>query len=184
MYTRAAAPDVLERVETFCNSARFLYGEDTFAELESTRAWLRARAWDDAAEALNEVGRQELMRVREAIRENIEGDERGLSTLNVYAWQTVRPPQWAVAGEPLIKASRGSPIAVVIGTLLATLASEELAGRRDRLKVCRSPDCRWVFYDRSPGNNSVWCSMSICGARHKMRSYRTRRNDAGGPDVG
>jgi predicted RNA-binding Zn ribbon-like protein len=34
--------------------------------------------------------------------------------------------------------------------------------------------CRWVYYDRSPAGRSRWCTMSLCGARNKMRKYRAR----------
>ncbi|WP_373299583.1 CGNR zinc finger domain-containing protein [Amycolatopsis acidiphila] len=49
-----------------------------------------------------------------------------------------------------------------------------MTGRARRLKPCTAPGCRWLFYDRSPAGNSVWCNMDICGARHKMRAYRSR----------
>ncbi|MEU9760589.1 CGNR zinc finger domain-containing protein [Streptomyces sp. NPDC047985] len=44
-----------------------------------------------------------------------------------------------------------------------------------RLKVCEAEDCRWAYYDRSPAGRRRWCSMSVCGARAKMRAYRARR---------
>ncbi|MEV7424991.1 CGNR zinc finger domain-containing protein [Streptomyces sp. NPDC091212] len=47
-------------------------------------------------------------------------------------------------------------------------------GSWERLKACEAEDCQWVFYDRSPAGRSRWCSMSVCGARAKMRAYRAR----------
>jgi len=44
-----------------------------------------------------------------------------------------------------------------------------------RLKACEAEDCLWVYYDRSPAGRRRWCSMSVCGARAKMRTYRARR---------
>ena len=60
-----------------------------------------------------------------------------------------------------------------LGECLALVFIGGLTGELDRLKVCRNPDCRWVFYDRSPGQSSVWCSMDLCGARQETR-YRSR----------
>jgi len=60
------------------------------------------------------------------------------------------------------------------GAVLEALTRGEFTGRCARLKVCAAPECRWVFFDRSPANSGSWCSMQICGARHKMRSYRDR----------
>ncbi len=178
-YTRPAAPGSLEPIEAFCNSARFLYGEDAFADLPSARAWLRGRGWSAAANALDEPGLRRLYRVREAIRDHIAdpGAKDARTVLNDHARAVLKAPQWAPSGEALIPVAAQEGIDTLIGALLSTLAVEELAGRRARLKVCRSPQCRWLYYDRSPGNNSVWCSMNICGARHKMRSYRGRRGD-------
>ncbi|GAA2788628.1 CGNR zinc finger domain-containing protein [Saccharopolyspora taberi] len=163
-YDRPAAPGALEKIESFCNSARFLYDEDAFGTPEDTNRWLRDNGY---AADIDEPARQELVRLREAIRDHIESG--AADALNRFARKFLLPPQWDESGVRI--PTDGS----VIGELLATLATEELAGRRERLKVCRSPDCRWLYYDRSPANNSVWCSMSICGARHKMRSYRKRR---------
>jgi predicted RNA-binding Zn ribbon-like protein len=43
-----------------------------------------------------------------------------------------------------------------------------------RLKACRSDTCRWAFYDHSKNRSGHWCSMEVCGARHKAREYRAR----------
>ena len=163
-YDRPAAPGALEKIESFCNSARFLYDEDAFGTPQDTERWLHEHG---RPISVDEPARQELVRLREAIRDHLESG--AAAELNEFARTFLQAPQWDESGVR-IPAADGS----VIGELVAILAVEELAGRRERLKVCRSTDCRWLFYDRSPANNSVWCSMSICGARHKMRSYRKR----------
>lgn len=43
-----------------------------------------------------------------------------------------------------------------------------------RLKACREDTCRWAFYDHSKNRSGHWCSMEVCGARHKARQYRAR----------
>ncbi|WP_335938424.1 CGNR zinc finger domain-containing protein [Streptomyces sp. PTD5-9] len=48
-------------------------------------------------------------------------------------------------------------------------------GTWSRLKACEAEDCRWAYYDRSPAARRRWCSMSVCGARAKMRAYRARQ---------
>ena len=47
-------------------------------------------------------------------------------------------------------------------------------GTWHRLKACEADECRWVYYDHGPAGSSRWCTMSICGSRNKMRSYRAR----------
>ncbi|MFD5642405.1 CGNR zinc finger domain-containing protein, partial [Streptomyces anulatus] len=46
-----------------------------------------------------------------------------------------------------------------------------------------APECRWVFYDRAPSSNGLWCDMDVCGARHKMRAYRARGGAAARRDA-
>jgi predicted RNA-binding Zn ribbon-like protein len=51
-----------------------------------------------------------------------------------------------------------------------------LDGTWQRLKACRN--CEWSFYDYSPNRSATWCSMQICGNRHKTRTYRKRKSAA------
>lgn len=65
-------------------------------------------------------------------------------------------------------------------TLASRIAQAIAAAAADgtwlRLKACEATDCHWAYYDRSPAGRSRWCSMSVCGARAKMRTYRARRS--------
>lgn len=62
----------------------------------------------------------------------------------------------------------------------AAVASAVADGTWARLKACEAADCHWLFYDRSPAGRGRWCSMAVCGARAKMRSYRARKATATG----
>lgn len=65
-------------------------------------------------------------------------------------------------------------------TCLSVIARDAvmLIGARDksRLKICNSESCQMLFADMSPSNRRRWCSMSICGNRHKVAVYRQRKN--------
>ena len=65
----------------------------------------------------------------------------------------------------------------VLATLASIIALAQLDDSFSRLKACPGPDCGWAFYDHSRNRTSAWCSMSICGARVKARSYRARRRE-------
>ena len=171
-YDRPPAPGDLARIENFCNSARFLSGEDALAGLDSARVWLRAYGYGKAARTLDEPARSGLVGAREAVRNLLGGDRSPatLRTLNGLARPSLAP-SWTEDGVELAPPDDASPVPGV----LAALAEAALTGTDQRLKVCAAPDCRWVFYDRSPANRGVWCSMDICGARHKMRAYRERQ---------
>ncbi|MCT9108501.1 CGNR zinc finger domain-containing protein [Streptomyces mirabilis] len=56
----------------------------------------------------------------------------------------------------------------------AALADALVEGTWLRLKACEAPTCHWAYYDRSPAGRGRWCSMSVCGARAKMRRYRAK----------
>ncbi|MFI8104199.1 CGNR zinc finger domain-containing protein [Streptomyces sp. NPDC086023] len=70
----------------------------------------------------------------------------------------------APAGEPGLTAR-----------VAAAIAEAVAAGTWSRLKACAADDCRWAYYDRSPAGRSRWCTMSVCGSRAKMRTYRAKR---------
>ncbi|MEU1371354.1 CGNR zinc finger domain-containing protein [Streptomyces sp. NPDC005803] len=59
--------------------------------------------------------------------------------------------------------------------IAAAVAAASAEGTWARLKACEAADCRWAYYDRSPAGRRRWCSMSVCGARAKMRTYRAKR---------
>jgi predicted RNA-binding Zn ribbon-like protein len=55
-------------------------------------------------------------------------------------------------------------------------AADLLAGaRRDRVRQCANPRCRWLFFDDSKGGNRRWCSMAACGNRAKAHRHYLRR---------
>ena len=59
----------------------------------------------------------------------------------------------------------------IAGSLAHYLAEHDL----DRLGVCASDTCSWVFVDRSPGGRRRWCDMGTCGNREKVARHRARR---------
>ena len=58
-------------------------------------------------------------------------------------------------------------------------AAIDLADRRDRLRTCGNPRCRFLFVDRSRRGSRIWCEMAVCGNR--MKVGRHRRGRALGP---
>lgn len=59
---------------------------------------------------------------------------------------------------------------------LAEAAAELLAnGEFDLVRKCEQPDCTRCFYDRTKSHRRRWCSMTTCGNRHKVASFRKRQ---------
>jgi predicted RNA-binding Zn ribbon-like protein len=61
-------------------------------------------------------------------------------------------------------------------TPLAESAAELLAnGDFSLVRKCEHPDCVLHFYDRTKSHRRRWCSMAICGNRHKVAQFRRRQ---------
>lgn len=57
----------------------------------------------------------------------------------------------------------------------ARSAAEIIAeGPRARLRLCANPRCGLFFYDTSRTHRRRWCSMTVCGNRHKVASFARR----------
>jgi len=55
---------------------------------------------------------------------------------------------------------------------IAHSAADLLAsGRLDRVRVCDSNTCEWLFLDESRNRSRRWCDMSTCGNRAKARRH-------------
>ena len=65
-----------------------------------------------------------------------------------------------------------------LGDVLAELLALTANGRLERLKMCSSEECHWVFLDRSKPGNRRWCSSLLCGNRQKTRDYRRRAKNS------
>ena len=59
---------------------------------------------------------------------------------------------------------------------VARSAAEIIAeGPNARLRLCANPRCGLFFYDTSRTHRRRWCSMTVCGNRHKVAAF-ARRN--------
>ncbi|PXY19468.1 CGNR zinc finger domain-containing protein [Prauserella muralis] len=173
-FPRSDAPGELRKLEEFCNSARFLSSEDSLITPASTALWLRERGLATAEPSRKE--HEQLVAFRETLRDFLGGQRRAAAVpaLNRLAKSTLSGIQWSAAGEPMLPPRKPGGTEGLIAALLGILFAAGVTGELGRLKTCRNPACRSVFYDRSPGQTGTWCSMDVCGARNKMRSYRSR----------
>ncbi len=55
-------------------------------------------------------------------------------------------------------------------------AAELLTGpQRERIRMCASDTCVWVFLDTSKNHSRRWCDMKQCGNRAKARRFSARQ---------
>ena len=58
---------------------------------------------------------------------------------------------------------------------VARSAAEIIAeGPRARVRLCANPRCGLLFYDTSRTRRRRWCSMTVCGNRHKVAAFARR----------
>jgi len=152
---------------------------DELETVSDLNAWLRAHGIDQGRRVDAKAHRTALA-LREALRGFIAAlpDERGQAAPRLMAASGDFPLILEVSSSGVeLKPSRGAP-AGGLGRVLAELHQLSATGKLDRVKMCASDECHWVFYDRSKPGNRRWCSSALCGNRQKTRAYRHRQHEA------
>ncbi|MFC9635542.1 CGNR zinc finger domain-containing protein [Streptomyces mirabilis] len=165
MNDRAPAPGGLALIQSLVNTLDIESGADSLDTAEG-------RATFGLAEGEAETARE----LRESLRAAC------LAHAGHPAHRAVTPLGELLARAPLYVAvdeHDGAARLVPAGDSLASRVAAALAdalveGTWLRLKACEAPTCHWAYYDRSPAGRGRWCSMSVCGARAKMRRYRAK----------
>jgi predicted RNA-binding Zn ribbon-like protein len=182
------APGRLALVQDFINTADLESGDDRLATAEGLEAWLAERELVSEPSPV-ECGGQELetaIALREALRslcltnngEHPTADRLALlkATENLHLHLTARfGADGGIELEPDETGVRRG-LAEILTVVFESLND----GSWERLKACASDTCQWAFYDHSRNHSGHWCSMSSCGNRAKVRSYRARQEAAGG----
>ena len=81
----------------------------------------------------------------------------------------------------LARVAHGEGTAAVLGPLAESVARFLVEADFSLVKKCEHPDCILWFYDRARGGRRRWCSMAVCGNRHKVARFRKRAAVAGSP---
>ncbi|EOV2221068.1 MULTISPECIES: CGNR zinc finger domain-containing protein [Pseudomonas] len=112
-----------------------------------------------------------------ARRENRVADP---AALNAFLLHAVPQLVWEEAGAPVLDRFRQSDAVSQCLARLAFAAAELLAdGDFNLVRKCESADCSLMFYDRTKSHKRRWCSMALCGNRHKVAEFRKRRQSVG-----
>jgi predicted RNA-binding Zn ribbon-like protein len=73
----------------------------------------------------------------------------------------------------------GDPLDDALARLAEPLVLELASGHPERVRICASDTCRWVFYDTSRTGRRRWCDMASCGNRAKQARHRARHRAEG-----
>lgn len=101
------------------------------------------------------------------------------STLNAFLRHVAPQLVWEQPGQPLLERFREPDAAKKKLGQIAFAAAQLLAeGDFNLVRKCENPECSLMFYDRTKSHKRRWCSMALCGNRHKVAEFRKRRQDA------
>jgi predicted RNA-binding Zn ribbon-like protein len=127
-----------------------------------------------------------IRRVREALREiitaSVEGRpaaERAIDLVNRVMLERQRFILVCGPGGALDHRHEGDEIEDVLARLAERIARQVISPDADRLRICDSETCSWVFYDSSRTGRRRWCDMNTCGNRAKAARHRARTRVAG-----
>jgi hypothetical protein len=180
---RPPAPGELALVQAFMNTRWDLAsGSNTeiLVSADALRDWLRARGLVAGPRRLTSQDLDRAVAVREGLRalafaNNDHDLDRG-------AIEAMREASGGAGIEiriepdgPRLLADARAGIDGAIGALFAITARAMIEDSWPRLKACPGDHCGWAFYDQSRNQSGRWCSMNICGDRHKSRAYYRRK---------
>ncbi|MEE1738881.1 CGNR zinc finger domain-containing protein [Streptomyces sp. BE147] len=176
MNERAAAPGALVLIEDLVNTLNIETGADALDTADGRTAYGLTAAEVPAARELREALRGACL-AHAGHRPPAGASARPpLDELLAAAPLRVSVDAAGVAAlRPVTAASGSTGAAALTARVAEAIAAAAADGTWPRLKACEAENCRWVYYDRSPAGRRRWCSMSVCGARAKMRTYRARR---------
>lgn len=99
------------------------------------------------------------------------------SVLNSFLSHAASYPQLVVAGSDLrMERHRTVQTAEQVLAPIAEAAAEFLATANfDLVRPCENTGCILWFYDRTKSHRRRWCSMQVCGNRHKVEAFRDRQ---------
>jgi predicted RNA-binding Zn ribbon-like protein len=188
---RYAVPQEIALLYEFANSIdlrRFVQqgtvhvSNDELGTAQQLEDWMRARGLLEPGDTVDAQHHRRALALREALRsflavgtEDRLGDVSAATRLNEASARFPLVVSAPGAGNLALRPASGSS---GLGRVLAELQLLSETNRLDRLKICASDECRWVFYDRSKPGNRRWCSSALCGNRQKTRAYRRRHRES------
>jgi predicted RNA-binding Zn ribbon-like protein len=177
------APPPLLLVQAFVNTRDEETGADLLASAQTAGPWLSDAGLAGPQTALGPAALESARDVRESLRALLACNGGGPPPTDeqrapLDALARASRPRLRVDPDGRILLTAGRPPGTLADGLLGLLLAVRDAqrdGSWQRLKICRNPECRWAFFDRSPARRGTWCDMASCGNVIKNRNFRARR---------
>lgn len=166
------SPEPTEELNAIADVARWIRA--ALPELEvaldaAEQAWSgpAGNAALGAALGLREV-------LHRVLRSQADGAVPDLASLNFALRQALPRERLASRTEGVgweLTAPAIPSVAQLLSPVLWSAADLLTGPRRDRMRACDNPACRFLFLDDSKAGKRRWCSMSACGNRAKARRH-------------
>jgi predicted RNA-binding Zn ribbon-like protein len=113
---------------------------------------------------------------RDLIERRTQGEKGDPALLNRYLAAMVSTPVllWDGAQPHLVRQGNAPTPARALGVLAEAVATLLAEGDFTLVRQCEHPECVLWFYDRTKSHRRRWCSMALCGNRHKAAQFRAR----------
>jgi predicted RNA-binding Zn ribbon-like protein len=155
---------------------------DALASRAEAQAWMRAHDLLAPRHSLSEHEHRRALALRQALRTFLKASPAERSQTSDIG----KSLETAAAAFPLLLTTAQNGLALSpkgpnqLGRVLTELNRLSEIAQLNRLKMCESPECHWVFFDRTKPANRRWCSSNRCGNRQKVRTFRERHRSRGG----
>jgi predicted RNA-binding Zn ribbon-like protein len=169
---------LVDRFETFDDVAGWLAGRG-ICHFDDYAATPIAGFSDEAALARVRAVRAALREVAHSVADARPADPAAVAEVNRAIRERERielvpEPDGISIGHSHV----GDPLDDALAQLADPLVDEIRSGRADRVRICASDTCRWVFHDESRAGRRRWCDMATCGNRAKAARHRARQKAA------
>ncbi|WP_151635982.1 CGNR zinc finger domain-containing protein [Noviherbaspirillum aerium] len=114
---------------------------------------------------------------RELIELRKRGEQGDPQRLNSYLalQQSVPVLEWTKDSVRLVRRGLLQSPLHSLGKVAEAVAELLATGEFELVRQCEHPDCVMWFYDRTKSHRRRWCSMALCGNRHKAAEFRKRQ---------
>jgi predicted RNA-binding Zn ribbon-like protein len=169
---------LVERLTSLQDAADWLVSHGVIREPDVLDSSTRSASERDAALARLVATRTALRDVAHSVAHDEAPETAAIDQVN-RALQSRERIELVASGDGvrLGHSHVGDPIDDVLARIAEPIVREIGSGHEDRIRICASETCRWLFYDESRSGRRRWCDMATCGNRAKARRHRDRQRD-------
>lgn len=118
--------------------------------------------------------------IRQAVADKKDAKPINVSGLNKYlkygaSHLEVRTDQNGLSIAKVRELAKPEQVLAIVAEAAADLL---VHGDFELVRHCESEDCVLWFYDRTKGHKRRWCSMEVCGNRHKVKAFRSKQKSS------